>query len=125
LTNPRSRSAGEVARGHWVAAAYLEYPDAGDAGELVGGDGGPPRLGVGAVSGGGGAVAAAEAQAGAEAREAGRQRRLAVPGGAGEDIVAGAGVAHLSGERVELVETSGSGGQLEMTPARPKEPFNA
>lgn len=46
----------------------LDYPDARDAGELVGGDadGGRPR-----VTGGGGAVAAAEAQAGAEPREAG------------------------------------------------------
>ena len=80
------------------AAAYLEYPDARDAGELVGGDG-LCRGGVVAA-----AAAAVQAETAAEAREARGQR---VAGAIG----ARRRVAHPSGRRKraeELVKTNGT-----------------
>lgn len=78
----------------------LDYPDAGDAGELVGGDALPRLAGVPRGAAAVAAAVAAEAQAAAEPGEAGRQRRLDAVAGtaAGAAIVAGArvGVAHPS-----------------------------
>ena len=76
----------------------LDYPDARDAGELVGGDALPRLAGVPRGAAAVAAAVAAKAQAAAEPGEAGRQRRLDAVGGAGAAIVAGGrvGVAHPS-----------------------------
>ena len=78
------------------AAAYLEYPDARDAGELVGGDG----LCRGGVVAAAAAAAVVQAETAAEAREARGQR---VAGAIG----ARRRVAHPSGRR-KRAETNGT-----------------